>query len=112
LGDSHPDTHHYLKLRGAYYLDIGDWSRTWDLWSYQLQLEQHHLAPMSLPIGSTFFAFYDAFNVMVMDLELGVDGHQHLHFNSHPTIGQVVTVLNRAVYEAERFVKICCFETN
>jgi len=23
LGDSHPDTHHYLRLRGAYYLDIG-----------------------------------------------------------------------------------------
>jgi hypothetical protein len=103
LGDSHPDTHHYLRLRGAYYLDIGSWSRTWDLWSYILQLEQHHHAPMSLATGSTFCAFYDALNIMVEDLMLRPDRRQ-LNRNFNPTIEQVVIVLNRAVYEAERFV--------
>lgn len=106
MGDSHPDTHQYLQMRGAYYLykmDIGNWSRTWDLWSYILQLEQHHHAPMSLATGSTFCAFYDALNIMVEDLMLRPDRRQ-LNRNFNPTIEQVVIVLNRAVYEAERFV--------
>jgi hypothetical protein len=105
LGDSHPDTHYYLLLRGDDYLysDTGDWSRTWDLWSYQLQLQQHHLAPMSLPIGVTFFAFYDALDVMVEDLEEGLEEGRQWQMDFHPTIEQVVSVLNRAVYEAERF---------
>lgn len=103
LGDSHPDTHHYLRLRGAYYLDIGSWNRTWELWSYILQLEQFHHHPMSLATGSTFCAFYDALNIMVEDLMMRPDRRQ-LNRNFNPTIEQVAVVLDRAIYEAERFL--------
>lgn len=100
LGDSHPDTHHYLRLRGAYYLDIGSWDRTWDLWSYILQLEQFYHHPMSMATGSTFCAFYDALTIMVD--ELMRPDRRHLNRNWTPSIEQVMIILERAIYEAER----------
>jgi len=55
---------------------------------------------MSLATGSTFCAFFDALSIMVEDMTLRPDRRHNRNFN--PTIEQVVVVLDRAIYEAER----------
>ncbi|KAL3080011.1 hypothetical protein niasHT_034569 [Heterodera trifolii] len=102
IGDSHPDTHSYLRLRGAYFLDIGSWERAWEMWSYILQLEQHYHHPMSLATESTFFAFHDAIGAVID--ELMRPERRQMNRSQMPSIEQVVVILERAVYEAERYL--------
>uniref|UniRef100_A0A183BVA8 ANK_REP_REGION domain-containing protein n=1 Tax=Globodera pallida TaxID=36090 RepID=A0A183BVA8_GLOPA len=102
LGDSHPDTHTYLRLRGDYFMDIGSWDRTWEMWSYILQLEQFYHHPMSLATESTFFTFHDAISAVID--EMMQPGRRQMNRNHMPSIEQVLVILERAVYEAERYL--------
>uniref|UniRef100_A0A914IBR1 Sex-determining protein fem-1 n=1 Tax=Globodera rostochiensis TaxID=31243 RepID=A0A914IBR1_GLORO len=71
LGDSHPDTH--------------TWDRTWEMWSYILQLEQFYHHPMMID-------------------EMMQPGRRQMNRNHMPSIEQVLVILERAVYEAERYL--------
>jgi hypothetical protein len=91
-----------LRYRGAFYLDVGNWERAWSLWIYILQLEQHYLHPLSLATSSTFYAFIEAFTMLTDQMMLRP--YHRLNPNYTPKTEQIIAVLDRAVYEAERFI--------
>lgn len=68
MGEAHPETHYYLRYRGAIFCDMGRWERAYEFWIYILQLEQHYMKPLSITTTASFVAFLDAFTAFVDSL--------------------------------------------
>ncbi|KAI1715686.1 ankyrin repeats (3 copies) domain-containing protein [Ditylenchus destructor] len=104
LGESHPETHYYLRYRGAMYLDLGRWDRTYDLWLYILQLEQYYFEPMNMSAATSIVSFLDTFSTIVDDLLIHPERQQY-YGQFGLALEQVIVVMERAIYEAERYLR-------
>jgi ankyrin repeat protein len=101
LGDFHPEVHYYLRYRGAVFCDMGRWDRAFEMWAYLLQLQQHYFCPLHQNTMSTILAFMDTFSSLVDDLLVHPE---HRNPNEIISVEQVVIVLERAIYELERYL--------
>lgn len=65
LGPAHPDTSYYVRFRGAFYADTGQFGRCVSLWGYALDMQQRMLEPLNPMTQSSFFSFTELFSYMM-----------------------------------------------
>lgn len=65
LGPAHPDTSYYVRYRGAFYADAGQFGRCVSLWGYALDMQQRMLEPLNPMTQSSFFSFTELFSYMM-----------------------------------------------
>ncbi|XP_031836407.1 protein fem-1 homolog CG6966 isoform X2 [Nomia melanderi] len=65
LGPAHPDTHYYIRYRGAVYADGGQYSRCIELWNYALDMQQSILEPLDPLTQSSLTSFIQLFSFMI-----------------------------------------------
>jgi hypothetical protein len=56
LGRNHPETHYYLRYRGAIYADIGQFERCFQLWMHALDLQVNRCLMIDYLIAIHFSA--------------------------------------------------------
>ncbi|KAH7729375.1 sex-determining protein fem-1 [Aphelenchoides avenae] len=101
LGDFHPETHYYLRYRGAVFCDMGRWDKAFEMWMYLLQLQQNYFAPLHNNTVSTITAFTETFHSLVDELLVHPENRG---VNEVVAVQQVVLVLERAALELERHI--------
>ncbi|XP_015431975.1 PREDICTED: protein fem-1 homolog CG6966 isoform X2 [Dufourea novaeangliae] len=65
LGPAHPDTHYYIRYRGAVYADGGQFSRCIELWNYVLDIQQSMLDPLDPTTQGSLTSFAELFRIMM-----------------------------------------------
>ncbi|KAJ1522191.1 hypothetical protein ONE63_002499 [Megalurothrips usitatus] len=98
LGPAHPDTSYYVRYRGAFYADAGQFGRCVSLWSYALDMQQRMLEPLNPMTQSSFFSFTELFSYM-----MGEEGRIPSRGRRVPPVSfnDLITVFDKAVKEVE-----------
>uniref|UniRef100_A0A914XP01 Uncharacterized protein n=1 Tax=Plectus sambesii TaxID=2011161 RepID=A0A914XP01_9BILA len=98
LGDRHPETHYYLRYRGAIYADVGQFERCFQLWTHALHLQQSCLEPLNQMTQATILAFAEIFGYILNERSLTRNAEAPITLTSE----HIVSVLEKAVDEIER----------
>ncbi|XP_034230076.1 protein fem-1 homolog CG6966 [Thrips palmi] len=98
LGPAHPDTSYYVRFRGAFYADTGQFGRCVSLWGYALDMQQRMLEPLNPMTQSSFFSFTELFSYM-----MGEEGRIPARGRRVPPVSfnDLITVFDKAVKEVE-----------
>ncbi|KAM3725436.1 Sex-determining protein [Dirofilaria immitis] len=101
IGGGHHETHYFIRYRGAVYCDLGETNRCFQLWMHALHLQQRHLFALHPSTISTIGAFIDTFILTVNEgiIIANADGVRVAPLSRK----YVMDVLEKAVYELERF---------
>ncbi|XP_033323781.2 protein fem-1 homolog CG6966 isoform X1 [Megalopta genalis] len=65
LGSAHPDTHYYIRYRGAVYADGGQFNRCIELWNHALDVQQSTLEPLNPMTQTSLSNFTNLFYSML-----------------------------------------------
>lgn len=65
LGPAHPDTHYYIRYRGAVYADGGQFNKCIELWIYVIEMQQSSLEPLNSMTQTSFSNFANVFHSML-----------------------------------------------
>ncbi|VDN21844.1 unnamed protein product [Gongylonema pulchrum] len=100
VGPAHHETHYYIRYRGAVYCDLGDTNRCFKLWMHALALQQKNLCALHPSTVGTIVTFVDTFLIGINDAIINVNEEDV--WTPPITRGQVMPVLDKAIYELER----------
>ena len=65
LGETHPSTQYYIRIRGAIYGDAQQFLHCWSLWLYGLDLQQRYMPIAGLAIEKSFISFLTMFQRLI-----------------------------------------------
>lgn len=65
LGESHPSTQYYIRVRGAIYGDAEQLLHCWSLWLYGLDLQQRYMPIGDAAIEKSFISFLTMFQRLI-----------------------------------------------
>ncbi|EDV26614.1 uncharacterized protein TRIADDRAFT_23088 [Trichoplax adhaerens] len=67
IGDGHPSTQYYIRVRGAMYGDSEQLLRCWSLWLYALDLQQQYMPIADPAIEKSFVSFLTLFQRLIIN---------------------------------------------